>query len=123
MTLSLFDSPSTSSAIISSCGLFSRASGFGGLVLVNLFAWRATDPRDLIFNPDPVGPENDYRIAEAVHDAPMVICAWGTKGGARAKQVLQDLYPVPLHILRLTKGGHPEHPLYLPASLRPVPWQ
>jgi hypothetical protein len=44
---------------------FSQAWGFGALTVVNLYAWRATDPRDLWQAPGPVGPENDAYLVEA----------------------------------------------------------
>lgn len=43
---------------------FSRRWGFSALTVVNLYAWRATDPTDLWTAQDPVGPENDRHIAE-----------------------------------------------------------
>ena len=38
---------------------FSRSLGFGGFLIVNLFAFRATKPIDLFASSDPIGPEND----------------------------------------------------------------
>lgn len=55
-----------------------------------------------------------------------VVCGWGVKGellqrGAAVRALLRGA-SIPLHYLRLTQGGHPEHPLYLPGALTPVPW-
>lgn len=61
----------------------SRAKGnsFGSVEVVNLFAYRATNPDELKRTEDPVGPENDKHIIEAVNRAHTIIIAWGTKGG------------------------------------------
>lgn len=98
----------------------------GKLMMLNLFAYRATDPREMQAAEDPIGPEaDDVLIAEA-RAAAMVVCAWGTRGKhrGRAVQAVRMLREagVTLHALRLTKEGAPEHPLYLPADLRPVEW-
>src|SRR6266581_1349824 len=36
----------------------------GGIVVVNLFAWRARDPKELLQAPSPIGPKNDAYIRE-----------------------------------------------------------
>lgn len=41
------------------CISWSRSAGYTGLVIVNLFAFRDTDPRNLRSAPDAVGPLND----------------------------------------------------------------
>lgn len=97
---------------------------FGGLVVVNLFAFRSTDPKALGATADPVGPRNDAVITAAAGRASLVVCAWGTHGTLQGRDaaVLSLLAPFNLHALHLTQGGHPGHPLYLLASTRPVPW-
>jgi hypothetical protein len=105
---------------------FSRAWGFGGFRVVNLFALRSTDPEALRRVPDPVGPENDHVLQVAAHKANSVIAGWGAHaaGVERAREVRRLLEPVcALHALRITKTGHPSHPLYLPAKLRPFVWR
>src|SRR5450755_1416997 len=62
--------PSTADALaddptIRRCTGFSRALGLDGLVVVNLFALRATEPRELRRHPEPAGPANDWFIQEA----------------------------------------------------------
>lgn len=101
-----------------------RALGHGGLVVLNLFAYRSTEPRGLRTCSDPVGPANDA-VLERVAGAGFVLCAWGTHGTllGRAEHVLELLRHRDLHALRLTKGGHPEHPLYLPYQLTPFLWR
>lgn len=119
--------PSTADAAqddptIRRCIGFSQAWGYGSLVVVNLFALRSTSPKALYASSDRVGPENDRHIADAATTADLVVCAWGNHGalGGRAFEVYR-LLPRP-HYLRLTKAAQPEHPLYLPGSLRPERW-
>ncbi len=106
---------------------FTRDWGFEQLDVVNLFAFRATRPRDCFRAADPVGPENDQHITEATRDAALVVVAWGAQGciQGRDRQVLELLRQagVTPHALRLLRGGAPEHPLYLPSELKPVPFE
>ena len=74
--------PSTADAerddpTIRRCIGFSRAWGFGGAEMVNLFALRSTDPGRLREAADPVGPGNVAHIADAARGATQVIAAWG----------------------------------------------
>jgi hypothetical protein len=114
-------------ATITRCLGFARDLGAGTLEVVNLFALRSTDPRELARHAAPVGPENDTAIAAAAQLADHVICAWGADRFAheRARRVLGILRRAGAAptCLRQTKDGHPSHPLYLPATLRPVPYE
>lgn len=123
--------PSTATAhvldpTVTRCVKFARAWGCGALEVVNIFALRSTDPQGLYGHPDPVGPGNDRAILAAAGAAGLVVAAWGVHGelGGRAAhvRVLLDDAGVALHHLRLTKDGHPGHPLYLPGDSTPQPW-
>ena len=104
------------------CVGYAKAWGFQRLCMLNLFAFRATDPKDMMAADDPIGPDNDAVLAKQVGRNDTV-AAWGVGGWYRGRgQFIHDMYPQ-LKILRLTKSGHPAHPLYLPASLRPVEWK
>jgi hypothetical protein len=111
---------------IARCTRRMRALGFGAMTVVNLFAWRATDPRDLTRVAVPVGPGNDEVIGAAAQGAALVLCAWGNGGalqgrGAAVATLLAG-QGHRLHVLGLTRTGAPRHPLYLPCTARPVPW-
>jgi hypothetical protein len=104
------------------CIGFARSWGYGGLEVVNLFAYRATDPRALRRAADPVGPANRRHIAAAIANARLVIAAWGadaTAGDAAAR--LRALSRRELRCLGLTRSGAPRHPLYVRATARPRP--
>lgn len=113
---------------IRKCIGFARALGYGGIIVVNLFALRATDPKELRKHPFPVGPRNAAAIDEVVRKhgpTGIVICAWGSNVAAktRAPLVLARLRAmgVQLCALRISKKSQcPEHPLYLPYELKPV---
>ncbi|MBP5510689.1 MAG: DUF1643 domain-containing protein [Kiritimatiellae bacterium] len=103
---------------------YSRDWGYNGFMMLNAFAFRATDPREMAAASDPVGPENDRYLLDETARTDLVVCAWGTHAALNGRQeaILRLLADRPLHYLRLTKDGFPSHPLYLPANLRPVRW-
>jgi hypothetical protein len=107
------------------CIAFARAWGFGGLDVVNLFAWRCPRPRDLRAAADPVGPGNDRRLLRTARAADLVVAGWGNAGSWLGRDrtvgaLLGGLGPV--HCLGLTKQGRPRHPLYVPGAVRPRPY-
>jgi len=117
--------PSTADARIDDrtirrCMSFAKREGAAAIDVVNLFALRSTDPRALVKNADPIGPENDAEIREALFGAKLVIAAWGSgvpkAHGGRAARVLEMLNTRPVWALRITATGAPEHPLYIPGD-------
>lgn len=108
------------------CVGFARSWGFGSVEVTNLFALRATDPRELVAHAEPVGGHNDEAIVDAARRADCVVVAWGARGAHRGRagvvtDLLGDLDVCPV-ALRLTRAGEPGHPLYVPADVQPVPW-
>lgn len=116
-------------ATIRRCVGFARAWGYGGIRVVNLFAYRATHPRDLWRYPEPIGPRNDAVIYRELLlcDGP-VIAAWGAlphgRGRARAEAVAAAVRSADrlLECLGRTQDGHPRHPVRLPRDVRRERW-
>lgn len=110
------------------CVGFANAFGFGGIIVWNLYGYRATNPSQLRIAADPVGPKNDWHLSFA---ASMVatVCAWGTSGGKaaveRGRSVARQLASRGAHLyhLGLTRDGVPRHPLYLPGDAPLVRWE
>lgn len=103
------------------CVNFARAWGYGGIRVVNLFAYRATDPSELNAADDPVGPENDGHIVTESLMAEITVAAWGRsiprKFEDRASEVLKLLLEksVPrVYCIGMNADGSPKHPLYAP---------
>ena len=105
---------------------FARAMGRGGVLMLNAFAWRSTDPKGLLSCDDPVGPQNtveNFRKWIAGAGGLRPVAAWGSNIARPSLRFRAgELAGIEWDCLRRTKAGHPEHPLYLPASLRPIPW-
>lgn len=103
---------------IRSCIRIAKHHGFGSFVVYNLFAFRATDPEELLTAADPVGPENDDCMTAIVKypNGGPIVCAWGASRFARdrAPQVLARINQdeVDLRCLGTTRSGAPRHPLY-----------
>lgn len=104
--------------------VYAERWGYGGLIVTNLFGWRATDPDEMKAARDPVGRGNNRAILRAAGEAAIVVCAWGNHGThlERSTKVLSLLKNAraPLHALRMNGAGEPAHPLYLPGNLRPL---
>ncbi len=108
------------------CERRARMLGFDGLIVVNLFAWRATDPADMLAAAEPAGMENDETILACAARAAMIICAWGKDGGHRGRdgEVTKLLASYCLYALKVSdKTGMPWHPLYLKYELQPTVWR
>jgi hypothetical protein len=103
-----------------------KTLGSGKLYVTNLFAGRATNPKDLFGMGDPVGPSNNEFLVATAAKADLVVAAWGNHGQKRdrASTVLKFLSEagIKLHIINYEGRDIPAHPLYLPYSLKPRIW-
>ena len=127
--------PSTADSIsddptIRKCIGFAERLGFGGIEVFNLFAFRATNPKDLRAQGYLVGEDNDKIIINRLQELGMdddgyVVCAWGANARNLSRPPyltsLLSLAGIRLRALRLLADGTPEHPLMLPYSCKPVP--
>lgn len=129
-TLWIMLNPSTADAerddaTIRRCVNFTKAWGCTRMVVVNLFALRATDPRELKTVDKPIGANNDAVIKHQATNCGFkyVVAAWGNHGKLfnRQQEVAALLGDVPLVCLGVTKSGCPKHPLRLSkkTALRP----
>lgn len=103
------------------CVGFAKSWGYGGIIVANLFGFRATDPTELQKATDPVGPENDTWLCRLANDAGLVVAAWGDGGrfndrGRTVMAMFSDM-----HCIKINKSGQPAHPLYLRGALKPMP--
>ncbi|MYT57691.1 DUF1643 domain-containing protein [Streptomyces sp. SID7834] len=115
-------------ATVRKCMRYARRWGCGSLVVVNLYAWRATDPGKLPVDEHlRTGPDADAWLSQAALDAldsggPLV-AAWGTHA---TEQRVADVLTLPgmnrLTALSTTRNGHPGHPLYLRSEAQLVAW-
>lgn len=97
---------------------FARSWGYGGVVMTNLFAYRATDPREMREANEPIGRWNDGYLLEVAGRCKRTVCAWGNHGAFinRSYNVGRLLSATFLECFRLTKSKEPEHPLYMAAN-------
>ena len=106
------------------CIGFAETWGFATLRVVNLFAVRATDPREMfkMSAADVVGEENDCAILEAAAEADTFVAAWGNHGRHldRDLAVMTLLHDVSVMCLGVTQKGMPAHPLYQRRDLEPA---
>jgi hypothetical protein len=119
--------PSTADAYVDDntikrCIAFARAWGYGGIVVRNLFAWRATNPAELLSANDPFGPDNAEFLNKK--DAKTTVVAWGAHPMANRIWRAQTSWGKrELWCLGVNANGSPKHPLYVPSSRTLVPWE
>jgi hypothetical protein len=113
-------------------GLVKRAKawGYGAVVVVNLFALRATNPADMLAHAAPVGPDNDAvlaaTMAQAFNEGSPLLVGWGNHGShmGRDKVVVEmaQRQGFQLMALAVNDNGQPRHPLYVGHEVRPKLW-
>jgi hypothetical protein len=117
-----FDDPT-----VRGCMERGRLWGFGSVVILNAFAYRATNPKRLMEVDDPVGPDNDATIVRFLPRAGRLVVGWGElpkplrgRGDALAG-LLQRLGAHPL-CFGVNKSGAPRHPLFQRRDAVLEPW-
>jgi len=115
---------------------FARLWGYGGILVVNLWAYRASSPAEMMAASEPFGPENGHHIEQAMlyarANGGRLLAAWGNGGDfedraewfcARAR-----MHGVELICLGTTKGWCPKHPMArgrhrIPHDQQPIVWR
>lgn len=127
--------PSTADATeddptIRRCISFSKREGCGRLAVVNLWAYRSTDPKALLTADRPIGPDNGATIERWMQEASIVVAAWGAwplnnrkVSPARSNvEALAAYHGHQMVCLGTTKAGAPRHPLYVKGDQPFVPF-
>jgi hypothetical protein len=101
------------------CEAIARRDGYAGVTMLNLWALRSTDPRELRDHPDPIGPGWAEAFDESVRDVDFVVGAWGTAPfGAGTRVARGRIAEVVDHLVELgsevrcvgqTADGEPRH--------------
>lgn len=104
------------------CIGFAQSWGYGGIIMANLFAFVTPSPEEMMKAADPVGPDNDAWLVRLAGEAGIIVAAWGAQKGIddRVAHVTKVLIKQDFYCLGRTEGGHPRHPLFVLASIRPV---
>ena len=114
-------------ATIRSCMRLARSWSHGSIEVVNLYGFRATDPKELATAKEPIGPQNDGVALAAINRCDVAICAWGAHEMARRRartmwEMIKSNRPQAF-CLGMTKSGAPKHPLYIKTGTPLVAYQ
>lgn len=113
----------TNDPTVERCQRRAMKLGFGGLIVVNIFAYRSTDPEELYTVDNPIGQDNLQAISNAATAVEMFVCGWGKHGklenrGNEVIQILKSFKVIP-YALKINKDGTPAHPLYIGYKVKP----
>ena len=110
---------------------FGERNSWGRIIVGNLFAYRATDVRELGKVPDPIGPENDAHLRQILSEADIAVFAWGPVSKqpkyergrwAQVRAIARETGIGTYSIGSPAKCGHPKHPLMLAYSTPIIEW-
>jgi hypothetical protein len=123
----------TDDPTIRRCVGFARDWSYDGIRVVNLVAYRATDPKDM-WGKEEIFTATNYSVLEQEMGAEKcgaIVVGWGASGrrvfgAALLYQLERDVVDLTHRSLRcfgVTKHGHPLHPLYVPKVAQLIPWR
>lgn len=115
---------------------FADRLGFGGFTIFNLFAWKATDPLEMLTEARAGDPARmigesikkaNRHIINACADADTLVVAWGNYGEFMSRDIevmrlIEDKVSMPLHCFDINRNGTPKHPLYVPKTAKLKPY-
>ena len=98
---------------------YSIKFGFNCFYMLNIFAFRATDPNVMLKENNPTGKDNDYWIKHICKLSNTIVCCWGNHGKHlnRSDQIKEMLKQFNLFYLDMSNENEPKHPLYLNSNL------
>lgn len=112
---------------ITRCVGFAHSLNCGSYRMLNAFALISTDYKALFHDNDPVGPENTIEFLQHWTDGTIAVAAWGSHMTSRSWKHYYRGHNIAeaipgLKCFKRTQSGHPQHPLYLPKTLKPIPF-
>ncbi len=120
--------PSTADATkndrtVEKCIRLAKRWGYGGIEIVNLYAFRTAYPIELTDAGYPIGPDNDKTIIAMIDviraESGRVVIAWGAHAQVERANWFYDLelsLGAPLYYLVLNQDMSPRHPRFVPES-------
>lgn len=109
------------------CIGFAKSWDYGGILIGNVIAYRATNPNELKTLLDFRTKENEKHLKNMLHKVILtkgiIIAAWGNHGKNYLPRSMFYNSNLSVHHLGLTKSGQPKHPLYLKSSTKPELWE
>lgn len=119
----------TDDATIRRCIAFAKLWGYGGIYVCNIFAFRSTNPKELLNYDNPFGDENIFHTRQITDKVEKIVCAWGNEPIMKKILKVKSInslttellsYAIDkLYYLEISKNGIPKHPLYLKGNLQP----
>lgn len=111
------------------CQGYAEAYGYGSMVIVNAYAFRATDPKDLPrvdgrLSARAIGPGNDLAIAEQCTGRDVIV-GWGVNIHPDRQIYLGHTLASVANVvwaLHVNADGSPKHPLYIAKDAERVEW-
>lgn len=106
------------------CVRFAQRLNYDSMYMMNLFAYRGSNPNVLLQVDNPVGVMCDSYLQQAINDSDLVVCCWGAVGKLlnRDRDVYEMIPKDKAMCFGLTKGGMPKHPLYLANTVKLMPY-
>lgn len=103
------------------CIAFAKRERYGGLFMLNLFAFRATKPENMVAADDPMGPKNLEAFGYYRSRVGKIVVAWGSlkvqyRPRVKWKSTIAavvDAVAQPVYCFGTNQDGEPKHPLYL----------
>lgn len=110
---------------VTRCINYAKAWGKGGLLMLNAYAYRATEPKDMWKaekrGVDILGGDRNHvhslREYTERFNCDLIVAAWGNHGKKRGPFIVRN-WPG-LMCLATNSDGSPKHPLYLKGDLIP----
>lgn len=102
---------------------FSKSWGYNAFVICNVFGFVTPDPSEMLKQSDPVGPCNNQVLTRNIERSQAVVACWGNHCPLERQRTICELIEAQcysVYCFRTTKANRPEHPLYLPKTLKPI---